>query len=578
SSLSASAVVEDLTLADAVLTPPGGGSYDAGILAGSSAGATLTNITVSGTIAANGSASVGGVVGTVALSGTATMSNLTSTVTISNSTQNNAGAAGGLIGSISAVTVGSIANLTQCASYGSISNMGSMGGLIGFVSDDKLTLNISNSLTLTALKNDPAPTLAKQHVGGMIGRLSNALTGKLTVTDSYAAGETTILHNKGTLDSAGNVIAYCAVGGLIGAVKANPDHQSDPDIDLTDGTGGKACVVFTRSYYSKDANNAVSSWTQVHTDGLYHTAGIVQGVSSPVTYYGGGAKSAWLLSEGVDSRDIYCTRYWDTSVWQFTEGLLPVLKRQMAGTVVPPALVLPHLAVSFTASKGDRRSSNVFLRYKGSAGSEALLSVDSANANLMRLTNNQRMLVATDEGTERIPFYITVPQSDGTSLTLTKSVFPGVTPDGRSTDNSIYYINPDGMWEKDSYQWTIYCADALVGLDNTLRGQVDSNGVKASPHGVLAGDTYTLGRDLDLSAYTWWKPIGFSGSVNSADTPFPATLDGARHSLVNLPLLDHSYDSNNNYTPELRKNSRIHNAGLFSTLTGTVKNLSMTVS
>ncbi|MEG2421931.1 MAG: hypothetical protein RSB55_10270, partial [Oscillospiraceae bacterium] len=57
SALTGSAVVENLTLSDAALTLSGGDSYSAGILAGSSAGATLTNITVSGTIAANGSAS-----------------------------------------------------------------------------------------------------------------------------------------------------------------------------------------------------------------------------------------------------------------------------------------------------------------------------------------------------------------------------------------------------------------------------------------------------------------------------------------------------------------------------------------
>lgn len=236
--------------------------------------ATITNVSVAGTVNGNNSsvidARVGGLIG---LSQNAVVDNCTSSVAVAASSRS-----GGLIGELTTETPGTGGIVKNCSNSGTVNSVGQrVGGLIGYANLNSTIRNSSNSGNISA----------QASVGGLIGF---ALTS--TINSSYSTGTVT------AADDDNDGTGFADAGGLAG------DAYSGCSIDSCYATGAVIAsgrnvgglvgyttsnTTINRSYAS--GNVAITSSTQGEVGGLL--GGVAGGATGSVSNsYATGSVSA----------------------------------------------------------------------------------------------------------------------------------------------------------------------------------------------------------------------------------------------------------------------------------------------
>ncbi len=182
-------------------------------LFGQTNGATITNLTVAGSIVGGGMSNTGGLIATVNDGGLT----LTNDHVTANVSTTDAPYVGGLISYLTN-TNNNIVNITGCSTTGIISGYGSVGGLIGQIYDSyqqsessTTAVNITNSFHTTG-----AISSFDNNVGGLIGNLYVNNNASFTLTNSYAESDITSDHSN--------------VGGIVGLVN---NGETDDTINMT---------------------------------------------------------------------------------------------------------------------------------------------------------------------------------------------------------------------------------------------------------------------------------------------------------------------------------------------------------
>ena len=157
--------------------------------------ATIENVTVYANLSANSDYRLGGMIAEARSSVTMKNCVFNGNITVTGAGDLNF-SVGGLIGN----TWSLVASAENCASYGSISYNGYVGGLFG---------NMSNTLTITNCAN--YATVSGGMAGGLIGDSGLKVTGKVTMSNCFNAGAVT-----GT--------SYAA--GLIGGCSKREDYPT----------------------------------------------------------------------------------------------------------------------------------------------------------------------------------------------------------------------------------------------------------------------------------------------------------------------------------------------------------------
>lgn len=589
SSLTGTAVVTDLMLTMDITGPDRvtNASSGAGILSASATGGTVRNVWVEGSITANRTANVGGLIGrgNLASGGRLLLSNIYSDVSIrgSGGSGESTSGAGGLLGRLSADVSSSSApvnvSITQCASYGSLTDWGAVGGLIGFLDSEKVTLAAKDCLSLSVFTDDKVSLFSS--LGGLLGSIRNVRYGDTVVDSSYYAGENYVLSSPTRV-----------VGGLAGRVYADAGYEGTPS--AKDSPNDFTNLTFKDCVYNYDPNrqaaavlrvyqpgaDGLASWTNQGSrqwpdadHGLTHPAG-QPNVPDNVSYgtrfllYG----NAFGMSQGPESASNQMVQglSWPTNgSWTFVDGLFPRLN-WITEYPAPSSntLLAKHIAIHYTPAMEENTSTNIYVRYKSETQRATLSPTSTTN---LRATQNGLMAVSTTEGQMQAVNILL----DGVNV---RTVY--ITPSVKSLgvrDVSCYTINPDGMWGT-GREWTVYNADALAGLstiysDNTQ----DSNNVPvpdaAHRPGAQSTDRILLGRSIDLGVYSGmdsnqsWYPIG------SETHPFSICFDGQGYTLYNLAMNPFTQTPNNNST-HYTYVDRDSPMGLFGTIDGgTVKNL-----
>ncbi|MBQ8836890.1 MAG: hypothetical protein IJ002_05225, partial [Clostridia bacterium] len=162
-------------------------------------GATIKNLTVSGTVSTSNSRS-GGIVGQVV--GSATVQNCTADITVTA----DAGGAGGIVGTFSIATAGDTLTIQNCTNKGSVTGKQYNAGILGFVTGSKT----GTSLTITGCKNYGAISTTTGNVcAGIAGYIAGSATSGTNTIEITDCG------NYGAIDCNGGT-GY--VGGIVGAI------------------------------------------------------------------------------------------------------------------------------------------------------------------------------------------------------------------------------------------------------------------------------------------------------------------------------------------------------------------------
>ncbi|HWS41796.1 MAG TPA: hypothetical protein VN421_01775, partial [Pseudoflavonifractor sp.] len=528
--------VKDLTITGAEINglSNSGSTSAAGILSATARGATVTNVRVDGVISAGRNVAVGGLVGSSV--GPLTLADCRTDVAITALGGDGADAigAGGLVGSMSGVG-NAKANISQCAAQGSIVDWGGVGGLVGYVNGSAFTLIITNSYSLVNFSDTGAS--GSVQAGGFLGRVVNVNGGTnqnyyIKIDSCYYAGENNLStastrYRGGFVGGASSSSATATGYGNLHIL--NCAYNTDgSDIDARANLSYSG--TFTPAYY----------WSKADT-----------GTALPGLAWVGDSP-AFQMSQGSPQGVM---ADWNPSVWSFADGFYPHLSGDTAWSGADTRLA--HLAIHYTkAARGTRNFSNVFVRADGAALST------TASPTVVRVTGNGRMAVATcpDLGPS-VSLTVTL---DGAARTV--SFTPSTNSSG-NRDVSIYYINPDGMWE--DKVWLVYTADALAGLSTMFSADAaDLNGLSRPALSTLSGGEVRLGKDIDLGIsysgmgdYDTWRPIG------SNAFPFSTTFSGGGKTLYNLAVNPFYYGA------DLSDAS----LGLFGVvgIGGTVKNLNL---
>lgn len=271
-----------ITAAVNLASPPSSyGNTFGGILGicnvGSAGQLAISNVTVSGTIASQGSW-VGGVAGTLQIlagGGTISFSNVSSSASVSTTgamgtvtgNGNFYGAAlGGAFGSMVCITGGTI-TMTQITATGSVTNnysgafvTGNAGGLIGINSPFGGTVTLAQSFSTGEVS---IPQATYDNVGGLVGYLQAATgSGSATISNSYSLSP---------VDAPNGV----NVGGFIGKNSNAVTTNSFADNSVTGNTnvGGFMGV-----------NNASAGYvTSSYFNSSLNATGVASGSASNVT-------------------------------------------------------------------------------------------------------------------------------------------------------------------------------------------------------------------------------------------------------------------------------------------------------
>lgn len=229
------AAVRNLNFADVEIN--GTNADQAGIVAIVSNGATVENVTVSGTV--SGKAGVGGVVGRMLANGT--VSGCSSTATINSSSDN----AGGIVGAAYYTEVGKTMTIENCTNGGNVTgNSQAVGGVVGLSAAN--VTGCSNSGTVTGATTATGGIVGQQNCAGSITNCTN--TGKVIGGNDYGSG------------------------GIVGWVRYNGSTTNYPQMNIisvtgctntasisgTTGVGGIVGMWYTAGVCNQNTNKAPS--------------------------------------------------------------------------------------------------------------------------------------------------------------------------------------------------------------------------------------------------------------------------------------------------------------------------------
>ena len=158
--------IEDLKVAGSI-TSKGG---QVGMIAGYSQNSNFTNCSTNGSV--NGSSIVGGIVGYM-INGTVTQCN--NSATVKGQTSSIGGIVGNLLNEQNIANNGRIVN---CINNGTISGANSIGGILGYQSNNCLVTNSCNKANVSGTQN---------HIGGIVGT-SNAIIENCYNTSGVTGG------------------------------------------------------------------------------------------------------------------------------------------------------------------------------------------------------------------------------------------------------------------------------------------------------------------------------------------------------------------------------------------------------
>ncbi len=206
-SIATGASVSNLNITSASVSSAG---TKIGILAADASG-SITNVTVSGTVATQGTIAstviIGGLIGNLASGGSITSSSSTASVTWGATTLTGTTVQmGGLVGNTSGTSI------TSCSYVGTITAtqrvgtfvLNAVGGLVGSVTAG----SVSQNYAIATMSVNPNTSLGPQDIGGLVGQTAASIT----LSQNYASGSMTVTRVAST--------AVYSIGGMVGLAGA----------------------------------------------------------------------------------------------------------------------------------------------------------------------------------------------------------------------------------------------------------------------------------------------------------------------------------------------------------------------
>ncbi|MEI3269709.1 MAG: flagellar filament capping protein FliD [Candidatus Gastranaerophilaceae bacterium] len=232
-----------------------GGNYVGGIV-GYANSATISQSSYNGTITATDTGNVGGIAG---VAGTISQSSYNGTITATGTNS---------VGGIAGASASVITNCTASGMINASGNCRSIGGIIGFMSNNGKVTNCNSNMNI----NNSGPG---NSIGGLIGQLYSS---SIVVSKSYSTGNITAANS-----------SY--VGGLIGDIRTNGHITINSCYTTGNVTGNSNVGGFAGYIYA--GNNSGDSYYQVHIETSF-ASGNVTGSNS--TYTGGFVGYAYEVS------------------------------------------------------------------------------------------------------------------------------------------------------------------------------------------------------------------------------------------------------------------------------------------
>ena len=223
-----------------------GGNYVGGIV-GYANSATISQSSYNGTITATDTGNVGGIAG---VAGTISQSSYNGTITATGTNS---------VGGIAGASASVITNCTASGMINASGNCSSIGGIIGFMSNNGKVTNCNSNMNINNSGTGNS-------IGGLIGQLYSS---SIVVSKSYSTGNITAANS-----------SY--VGGLIGDIRTNGHITINSCYTTGNVTGSSNVGGFAGRIYA-DSNNG-DSYYQVYIETSF-ASGNVTGSNS--TYTGG---------------------------------------------------------------------------------------------------------------------------------------------------------------------------------------------------------------------------------------------------------------------------------------------------
>jgi len=241
---------------NATMSITGSGGYYVGGIVGYANSATISQSSYNGTITATGTGCVGGIAG---VAGTISQSSYNGTITATGTSS---------VGGIAGVSASVITNCTASGMINASGNCSSIGGIIGFMSNNGKVTNCNSNMNINNSGTG-------NYIGGLIGQLYSS---SIVVSKSYSTGNITAANS-----------SY--VGGLIGDIRTNGHITINSCYTTGNVTGSSNVGGFAGCIYA-DSNNG-DSYYQVYIETSF-ASGNVTGSNS--TYTGGFVGYAYEVS------------------------------------------------------------------------------------------------------------------------------------------------------------------------------------------------------------------------------------------------------------------------------------------
>ena len=148
----------------------------------------------------------------------------------------------------------------------------------------------------------------------------------------------------------------------------------------------------------------------------------------------------------------------------------------------------------------------------------------------------------------------------GNLLTSSADYTVEIKPGFDTPDEEVEVWNGDEINEpakNDDGEYEITKASELAWLAAAVNGTVPTRSTEYEAAKTFAGETFVLTEDIDLGNYPW-TPIGLTGDMPG----FKGTFDGKGHTISNLYV-------------DLTAERKYQSAGLFGSVSGTVKNFTV---
>lgn len=493
--INASGTVENLIIRDAVIgtASPYGGKM--GALAGMSRSSTaggITHITVKGARIQNGDRGyAGGLIGYQYTMGPSVIADCTVIAELSSDSAYES-AAGGLIGYQYSTGL----RMERCASYGTIEGSQFIGGLVGVINSENYSQNFADCAAVMDLKlGELAGRISV--AGGLIGTSEPAMTAEnYHLRNSFYGGKiqaSTTAKVGGLVGRAANVydvnaaagvevLEYNTAAGIYEAHLAEAKAQAEKQLgEVLEGcyfnydvNPYEACGVTMRMYYRQYTPAETIEWKTVDTGAEMEIIRL-------------GKSSTYRMSQNDSAQNpIRVQTGWDSTIWEFTDGLYPRLAHtQTLAEDIRDSVEFYSIAVHYTPAgiHGSNQYANSFIRFQ-----DAVLIQQTGNtASAVVFTDNQKMVAATGNETDRLCSYALSYSKNGRDYLRNLTFIPCTDSTGRA-DFSWYLANKDGMWvtkDADSiWPHTVYSADQLAGLGLMTNQDQDS---AVSDYGVIDG-------------------------------------------------------------------------------------------